>query len=233
MLEILSQIVLHIIHKLSDAVVTFGSNHLSTRRTLLSGLIRLYDALATIEEASRDLHAEFCTYADGSEVITKLISGKKLDTLNTAYKKYIAELEAVGRILEIYDMNLHINLVGAGTFKGNFWKQIDFSDQPVPEMVKENDKKTFRVSFPTALPNELGSEISFPRFNQRDLEERAPLVRQEIIQKFNRTPIDLRNSEELKGALAAGEECINRMARSRQLLATLIRERFPMDSLFK
>ena len=231
MIEILGGFILDVLKKISEKAIDYGSNDFSKRRNVLSHLLRLYNSVRDLEEVSISLSNEFIRYADGRDVATKVVSARKMEELNAAYKVFLGEIKSIDRVIEIYDEPLAVSLRGAMSLKSFYWKQIDLSYFIIPKMAEVDSKKSFTLTTPTSKPKELGGYVNFPNDTHQDLEVKSPLIKKQMIDQFKIVEIDIRNRDELSKLMNGAEKINNKITAARTQLGNLIRQNFSLDKI--
>ena len=231
MFEVLASFLTAVLTKIGEKGVDFAHNNLSTRRNILSCLLNLFNSLSDLELKSKEIYREFSLYANGRETVTKVIPARKPEDLNKSFSEFLDSLEKVNMVLEIYDPNLRVTLLGALQIKGRLWKQIDFSQDIVPKVLEVEDKLTFLVTFPAHPPEEASSTTDDLKWTAEDLDRMAPLIRQEILERMKLTQVDIRINADLRNALSTASDSIKEIEKAKLHLAELIRKNFPLEKL--
>ena len=243
MFALLSELIVHFINQISGQIVSSAATNISQRRNILSRLIKLFDALSELENELSSVYNEFSRHlkkADASSKASVLelekSAASKLKQLNDAFKNYMKAMEEIGQLLRLYDVRLYVHLSGLVLGKTGLWEgivdKIDLSDEITPRLVIGDDEKfTFYVTFPTSIPDEIGKPLRYPELSSTELKRRIPLIREEMIKKFNKQSIEFRDPKGLARALQTGEACIINIREAREMLGKLIRENFPLDRL--
>lgn len=236
MIEILSVFTVKALNKLFETVWTYGSNRLTVRRSVLANLIFLYDKIDKVLNNSIHIQEEFQKYADGTEAATITVPTKLLTTLRDDFLELVDALNSVGKVIEIYDIDLSIS-VSDRCGKGAIWKQLDVTEMIVPTMANDNGgRRTFKVRYPTKLPLDSNNNhrmIIDPNVNETLIDERLDCALRDLENDYGYVEVDLRINGELEPMLRDNERAIDSLSAARGQLSQLIRENFSLDQVFE
>jgi hypothetical protein len=232
MIEVLTSVITSFLSKLSEQAILAGQKEITKRRSLFAALIELYNALDSLQGASEKVYIEFDGYQKG-EAVAKVIAADRLNALNKAFKEFLERYKKVTSIISIYDQDLHLVIYGAYTFKHRFWADTDMTDFFLPRLLRFDGKLSYTLEFPQKTPNirKLSKDFDYPTLGEIELNSKLPLVKEEVIRKFDNARVEINSTQHLKKALAKGRQSIKRLAPAKEQLGGFIRSHFPLDSV--
>ena len=208
-----------------------ATRELKAKRSVLVTLLQLFDAFLELETAAKKSLSTFEAYVEGEKVLLNIGIRDRLEEVFKALQSFSAHIHGVESKLAIYEPTLLFELQRSGWEKTSIVSTIDLLREMAPSQVKVNGKLTPLISYPVAIP-----ELSRLRgrdypLQAEELNRSLEVLRNKILEKFDKNVVDLRIPEDARAALQLARDNIRSMEGARAHLAAFIRENLPLASL--
>lgn len=230
MLEIVVKLLEQTLGKLIGKSIDLSVKSLEKKRTLLNSLLSLHEALAELENESHKTYEAFKRWAQKRSV-TNVVLKSRLEALRKNLKKFDEHLLVIGHILEIYDLELTLELYGFRHGKAFNLERIDLLLTLLPKQIKENDKFTTKIYYPSCIPDLTKIKTNYPTFMAKTLKKQMTETTAVIENRSERRILDLSNGPQLLKVLDKEKEIIERLEKIRMELATFIKDNVPIEKV--
>jgi len=218
MFEFLGVLVVKVLDKIMGEAIDLGKQSLLDRRKLFRKFFDLYEALVDLEKESRTAYAEFAAYANGTEVLTRTIPAKKLDSLQETLDKFARCASELSSIIDLYEGRLLVSLNDVASIKGMHLRYL-------------------RLMLPEAIGYELYVPTKRPLVEARidmskgDYDSKKYLQSEQARDQFGVVRIDLRERGEIVKIMGNSEAMIDKVSLVKEQLGAFIRTNFPLDKV--
>ena len=153
MLDLATGLIERTLAKLIGRGIDISTKTVGQKRSLLSSVLGLYEALAELETASWRTYKTFARWAEEKGRATKVVLKARLQAIREATDKYDKYLQESGRALEIYDRDLTLILRGTGSPKRANIARLALMISALPDQALDGERLTTRVYYPSGLPD--------------------------------------------------------------------------------
>lgn len=240
MIEILSDVIINFIKKITDKSIDFAGEK-SHKRIVLSSLINFFNAIDALESALININNLFKVFSDKQFILNTYIE-PNLKTLFEECEKFIEEYKKVKSVLSIYDDDLTISIDKfLGTDSTDLFRLYILLEYLPKQEIGEHGLLS-TITYPISKLNIMDAQIALSSINyesnissntnNRDFDVEIKFLKKEILKIVRKKTIDLSNLNELKLIIELNKKNIAAINEVKELLKKFIRSNFQIDMLF-
>lgn len=234
MFAILSQYLELVLKLMIEKGFDYGRNKLEIRRSLLSKLLELYNAVQALGNAVETALSEFDSYARKEDVATKVVSARILAQVADSFERLYGAEQEVTKVLEIYDRPLHVLIKGASTGKGPLLLDIiNISNELSPSMAQIDGAKTFTLKYPTIFPSIKDNDTGlFRRPTDEVVAQLRDATKNTVRTSMEFHEVDIRDASALQELVEASRINLKNIRQAEISLREFIQKNYSLEQVF-